>query len=57
MKKRFLLASAAALIMAGNVSAQTDITPSRYKFSNQEVGLYQIDYVMQEQIRQMLYRQ
>ena len=45
MKKRFLLASAAALIMAANVSAQTDITPSRYKFSNQEVGLYQIDYV------------
>ena len=31
--------------MAANVSAQTDITPSRYKFSNQEVGLYQIDYV------------
>ncbi len=45
MKKRFLLASAAALIMAANVSAQ-DITPDNYVFSNAENGLFVIDGVV-----------
>ncbi len=45
MKKIFLLVVATASMMVGGVSAQTDITPSRYKFSNQEIGVYTIDYV------------
>lgn len=44
MKKRFLLASAAALIMAANVSAQ-DITPDNYKFSDLEKGSFNIEGV------------
>lgn len=41
--KRKLLFSAAMLMMAAGAMAQEDITPSRYDFSNQEVGEYTID--------------
>lgn len=42
--KRRLLFSAAVLMMAAGAMAQTDITPSRYKFANQQVGPYVFDY-------------
>lgn len=41
--KRGLLFSAAVLMMAASAMAQTDITPSRYKFADQPVGSYLID--------------
>lgn len=44
MKTKTLLFSAAALLAVSNVNAQTDITPERFVFSNQELGEYKIDY-------------
>ena len=44
MKTKTLLFSAAALLAVSNVNAQTDITPERFVFSNQELGEYRIDY-------------
>lgn len=43
--KRGLLFSAAMLMMAASTMAQTDVTPSRYKFAEQSVGQYTFDYV------------
>ncbi|WP_455586772.1 T9SS type A sorting domain-containing protein [Bacteroides sp.] len=43
--KRGLLFSAAMLLTAASVVAQTDITPSRYKFADQPVGPYVFDYL------------
>ena len=42
MRKKILLV-AAAFVMTANVMAQTDITPARYVFANQEVGTYLYD--------------
>lgn len=44
MKTKTLLFSAAALLAVSSVNAQTDITPERFVFSNQELGEYKIDY-------------
>lgn len=44
MKTKTLLFSAAALLAVSNVNAQTDITPERFVFANQELGEYKIDY-------------
>lgn len=45
MKKKLLYAIS-ALLLSGNMMAQeVDITPSRYKFANQQVGPFTIDYV------------
>lgn len=44
MKTKTLLFSAAALLAVSSVNAQTDITPERFIFSNQELGEYKIDY-------------
>lgn len=41
--KRGLLFSTATLMLAVSVMAQTDITPSRYKFADQPVGQWTID--------------
>ena len=43
--KRGLLFSAVMLMMAASTMAQTDVTPSRYKFAEQSVGQYTFDYV------------
>lgn len=45
MRKKVLLV-AAAFVMTANVMAQTDITPARYVFANQEVGTYLYDEAM-----------
>lgn len=45
MKKKLLYAIS-ALLLSGNMMAQeVDITPSRYKFANQPVGPFTINYV------------
>ena len=44
MKTKTLLFSAAALLAGFSVNAQTDITPERFVFANQELGEYKIDY-------------
>lgn len=44
MKTKTLLFSAAALLAVSSVNAQTDITPERFVFANQELGEYKIDY-------------
>ena len=44
IKTKTLLFSAAALLAVSNVNAQTDITPERFVFANQELGEYKIDY-------------
>lgn len=41
--KRRLLFSAAALMMAAGLMAQTDITPKRFDFSSQSVGKFEIN--------------
>lgn len=41
--KRNLLLSAVGLFFAASISAQTDVTPSRYVFSDLSVGSYAID--------------
>lgn len=41
--KRGLLFSAAILMVAASAMSQTDITPSRYVFANQPVGVYAFD--------------
>ena len=53
MRKKILLV-AAAFVMTANVMAQTDITPARYVFANQEVGTYLYDEAMAG--RFLLYR-
>ena len=42
MKKRILLVSATALMLAANVSAQ-DVTPAKFKFQELSLGEYMID--------------
>ena len=44
MKTKTLFFSAAALLAGFSVNAQTDITPERFVFANQELGEYKIDY-------------
>lgn len=45
MKSKILLLLVVMAVFSLGASAQTDVTPSRYKFANQPVGVYKLDSV------------